>query len=107
MGNHAVGAAFIGIAETMIERRLEGETALMILDAAADKSGIRGADAEFDDSLDTSEPVGRLIFEAFAPNGVEDIPRYDELNETDEDYDAFDDLFEATFGEFRKRYKLC
>jgi hypothetical protein len=59
----------------------------------------------FDDALNTDQPAGRLIFEAFAPNGVADIPAYDLANE--EGSEDFDTLYDATFGAFDKRYGLC
>lgn len=105
MGNHSIGAAYVAIVETALDRRKPGETALEILNMAADKSGICGADAEFDDALDTDQPTGRLIFEAFAPNGVDDIPAYDLANETGTV--DFDTLYDATYGAFRKLYNLC
>jgi len=111
MGNHSIGAAMAAVAATMADRRRDGETALEILDAAADASGVRGMDAEFDDAREPGQPLGDLIFEAFAPNGLADRERYNELNEASFDDDAameaFDALYDATYGAFSKRYKLC
>lgn len=110
MGNHSIGRAFAAIVETALERRRPDESALDILDMAAEKTDIRGADAEFDDARNTDQPLGKLIFEAFAPNGIADIPLYDRLNAGDElnaDDVSFDELYDATYGAFRKRYDLC
>jgi hypothetical protein len=120
MGNNRLGATFAKMAETIVARRREGETALEILDAAAEAADIRGMDMDFDGQDSTSEPLGRLLFEAFSPNGVADIERYDEVSESiddgefeygSEEHDAarteFDAIYEAVYGEFRKRYELC
>jgi len=120
MGNNRLGATFAKIAETMVARRREGETALEILDAAAEAAEIRGMDMDFDGQDMSDEPLGRLLFEAFSPNGVADIERYDAVSQSIDDgeleygspeHDAaqaeFDAMDEAVYGEFRKRYELC
>ena len=107
------------VTEAMIGRRREGESALALLDAAADAAGIRRMDADFDGQHDAEEPMGRLLFEAFAPKGTDDIPRYLELMYAIDDGDIeegpeldaaqkeFHALHEAVYGGFRKRYALC
>ena len=120
MGNNRLGATFAKIAETMVARRREGETALEILDAAAGAAEIRGMDMDFDDQDRPSEPLGLLLFEAFAPNGVQDAERYASLEESIDDDELeygspeheaaqteFDAMHEAVHGAFRKRYELC
>jgi hypothetical protein len=119
MGNNRLGATMASVTEAMVGRRREGETALELLDAAADAAGIRDMDADFDGQDDAEEPLGRLLFEAFAPNGTDDIPRYLELMYAIDDGDVeegpaldaaqkeFDALQEAVYDGFRKRYGLC
>ena len=120
MGNNRLGATFARIAETMVDRRREGETALEILDAAAEAAEIRGMDMDFDDQNRPDQPLGLLMFEAFAPNGVKDAERYASLEESIDDGDLepgsaeleaaqteFDSLYQAVHGSFRKRYRLC
>jgi hypothetical protein len=95
MGDHAVGAAMVAIAETIADRRKPGETALDILDIAADRSGVRGRDAEFDDSIDEEGPFRSLLLEAFGAD-------YDP--EDDEEGDAF---YDRVWSPFMARYNLC
>lgn len=90
MGNHDLGRQ-IGIAvQIAYERRLSTETALEILDRYC--AG-RGGDAEFE-AEDPNHPgnihpsfddyrdpcpdagLGMLMVEAFAPNGLADLPKY-------------------------------
>ena len=95
MGNHAVGRAFVAVAEAMYERRLPDETALAILDAAAEKTEIHGADAEFDDAFYDDGPFRRLVMEAFADG---------QTYEDDEDGEGF---YEGVERPFSERYRLC
>ncbi len=98
MGNHAVGRAFVAIATVANERRKEGESALDILDLAADQSEIRGADAEFDDAIEPGEPVFDLIIEAFGEGKVFTF------GDDDEGWDAF---YDGPYAAFNQRYSLC
>lgn len=117
MGNFAVGRQMGSLVKVMVERRLEGETAIQILDAAAEMCELNGTDAEFEDDKRTDQPLGRIIFEAFAPNGADDIAVFEELETSiddgevedealDEAQAKFDELYEATYGAFSKRYDL-
>lgn len=94
MGNHAVGRAMVAVAETLADRRREGETALDILDIAADGSGVRGRDAEFDDAGWEDGPFRSLLLEAFGAD-------YDPS--TDVDGEGF---YEGVWRPFRERYDL-
>jgi len=95
MGNHAVGRAMVVVAETIAERRKEGETALDILDIAADRSEVRGMDAEFDDAGFEDGAFRSLLLEAFGKD-------YDAA--TDEDGEGF---YEGVWRPFSERYDLC
>lgn len=95
MGNHAVGRAMVAIAESIAERRKEGETALDILDIAADRSEVRGMDAEFDDAPYDDGPFRSLLLEAFGED-------YDPT--TDSDGEGF---YEGVWRPFSERYDLC
>lgn len=95
MGNHAVGKAMVAVAETAAERRKDGETALDILDMAADKSDIQGADAEFDDAIAPGTVMYGLIVEAFGEGASFD-------GEDDEDR-----FYDGPYAAFQQRYGLC
>lgn len=95
MGNHAVGRAMVAVAETLAERRKDGETALDILDIAAARSEVRGMDAEFDDAAYDETPFRDLLIEAFGAD-------YDPA--TDVDGEGF---YEGVWRPFRERYDLC
>lgn len=100
MGNHFVGRA-IGLgAEAELKRRLPEETALEILDRLCEL--YRGSDAEFG-AEDPGQPgrihpvysdyrhphpdsaLGMLMLEAFAPHGMDDLPRYRAMLVNDRD----------------------
>lgn len=91
MGNHTVGLAIGRAAEAAVATRRPGETAISILDRICEP--YRGTDAEFesedparngyvhpefDDYRDPhlKAALGMLLLEAFAPNGIADLPRY-------------------------------
>lgn len=97
MGNHAIGRAMVSIATALVERRREGETALDILDMAADRSEIRGTGAEFDGACYEDDMFRDLLIEAFA-NGEE--------FDTDDD-DEMDAFYDRVIEPFSKRYGLC
>lgn len=101
MGNHAVGRAMVACAEIAVERRKDGETALDILDMAADKSGVRGMDAEFDDAFLPGQPMFELVVEAFGDG--EDFSEPDADGE-DEFWDRF---YDGPYAKFNERYGLC
>lgn len=108
MGNHTAGELIVTHVRYLTEHRTN-ESALELLDLAiarAKESSSFSSDVEFDDDNHTDTPLGKLIFEAFAPNGLADIPRYNELNEDEDEYEAFDELYEATYGAFSARYEL-
>lgn len=103
MGNHAVGRAFVAYAAAIAKRRREGETAIEILDEAAEASGVRGMDAEFDDATCFGEPFCDLIIEAFG-NPDEFKAVYDDEEESEEAYIRFQN---GPYDAFRNRYGLC
>ncbi len=103
MGNHAVGRAFVACATIAAKRRREGETALEILDEAADASDVRGMDAEFDDATCFGEPFCDLIIEAFGdPDDFRSS--YEDEDESEEAYIRFQN---GPYEAFRNRYELC
>lgn len=85
----------VACAEIAAERRREGETALEILDMAADKSGVRGMDAEFDDAAYDDTPFRALLLEAFGEG-------YDAEND-----EWGDDFYDQVWKPFCERYNLC
>jgi hypothetical protein len=102
----------------LIDRRKDGESALDILDLACNPW--RGADAEFestdpdnpsqvhpdyDDYRVLPSPMALLLVEAFAPNGLAELPRYESEKPDDDAYgDAYwDEVIEP----FEKRYRFC
>lgn len=100
MGNHAVGRAMVAVAEVAAERRKPGESAIDILDEAAERSEIRGMDAEFDDAIMPGEPMFDLIIEAFANGETFNL-------EDDDNEDEWDRFYEGPYNAFRERYNLC
>lgn len=129
MGNHVAGRAIEQAATLLVSRRQPGETALALLDKAC--KGHRNTDAEFEstdpdnpdqvhpeygNSTDPhpKAPLGMLMLEAFAPNGVADQPRYaamlgsDDPDDDGEAEEAAYDLWSAEVYEpFRARYGFC
>lgn len=95
MGNHSIGMAFVAVAEAAAKRRGPDEAALDILDEAAERTDIRGMDAEFDDAPYEDGPFRSLLIEAFG-NG-DDFA-------VDEDGERF---YENCKAPFSKRYDLC
>jgi len=95
MGNHSIGRAFVATAEIAGARRLPGETALDVLDLAAERTEIAGADAEFDDAPYEEGVFRSLLIEAFKPDYSDD---------EDEDGDLF---YEEVYRPFSERYELC
>lgn len=133
MGNHIAGYAIGLAAELALATRQPGETALELLDRSCEAH--RGIDAEFestnpknpdqvhpDFALNTDPhpkaALGMLMVEAFAPNGLADLPRYEAMlgcEEDAEDQDAAEaacdaayDLWDAeVYQPFRARYGFC
>lgn len=89
-------------ASIALDRRKEGETALEILDMAAEASGVRGMDAEFDDAFDPGEPMHSLVVEAFGDGRSAYIDP-----EADDDEDGWDAFYDGPYAQFKKRYDLC
>lgn len=130
MGNHAAGQAIGLAAEHALSQREPGESALSILDRVCAK--YRGYDAEFE-AEDPSEPgcqhpeymhytdphpnatLGMLLLEAFAPDGVADLPKYAAMlegsDETEEGDARKEKATEAWWTEvyepFRARFGFC
>lgn len=102
MGNHTVGRAFVAVATSISARRKDGETALDILDQAADASEVRGMDAEFDDAIMPGEPMWDLIVEAFGEGKPFTID--EDLDDDEEGWDAF---YDGPYAKFNARYGLC
>lgn len=123
MGDHYSGTA-IGQAAMEAERNRKDETALDILDRIC--SRYRGSDAEFE-AEDPSKPghvdpvcddyrnphpdqpvaaLGRLIIEAFSPNGLDDLPRHQTAYEND-DEDGVDAYWDEVLIPFQNRYNFC
>lgn len=98
MGNHSIGRAFVAAAEIAASRRRENETALDILDEAAIRTEIRGADAEFDDAPYEDGLFRSLLIEAFCPD-------YEPVE--DEDGDDSSDFYDRVYEPFSERYSLC
>lgn len=124
MGNHAVGKAMGLSAEMALRDRKAGETAIAMLDRICEP--YRGYDAEFEaedpndpgnvhpDIGDYTDPhpkaaLGMLMVEAFAPNGLDDLPRYQAMlnGEGVAEVEACDAWFAEVERPFSARYKLC
>ena len=97
MGNHAAGRAMVQVACALDDHRQQtGQAPIEILDIAC--SPYRGYDAEFDDSRNPDEQFGRLLCEAFSPDGFE----YDENKDPDGEV-----WWAHVIEPFRRRYDLC
>lgn len=130
MGNHAVGFAVGPQAEDAVRARQPGESALEILDRICDKW--RNTDAEWEafdpanptcvhpefDSFTDPHPkaaLGMLMVEAFAPNGLADLPRYqymvpqlrpDDVYDESMDDAACDAWWSEVYTPFKQRYNF-
>ncbi len=123
MGNHAVGNTVGPQAEVALRNRQPGETALDILDRLCEPW--RGTDAEWE-STDPSDPdsvhpefllwtdphpkaaLGLLMVEAFAPNGLADLGRYEaqfDADDPDEEA-ACEAWWEEVYEPFKRRYNF-
>lgn len=135
MGNHTAGVLIATFAQAYGARRKPAETALEILDQAIAQAKLASGfspDVEFEATHPTDmgvthpiigrwddphplAPLGMLMVEAFAPNGLRDLPRYWFANGVQEDYPDGDRLAEEATDAwwlevrepFRKRYGLC
>jgi len=105
MGNHAI-AKPVGLgAEKLLRAREEGKvtlSALEILDILCEPW--RGCDAEFSHYRLPQFDLGKLMIEAFSPNGLADLPKYLEA-EWDEEID--DLWWEEVCKPFSDRYDFC
>lgn len=126
MGSHTEGNAMGRAAQAAVKNRQPGQTALEILDEIC--MPYRNLDAEFEaedpnhrgqvhpDFNSWTDPhpgagLGMLMVEAFAPNGLADLPKYaammggPDTDEAAEAEEAACDLYEAeVHGPFSKRY---
>lgn len=136
MGNHTAGDLIANFAELESAQRKPTETALEILDCAVKRAKASSGfspDVEFEASHPTKPgtvhpvigfwtdphplaPLGMLMVEAFAPNGLRDLPKYwwalgvpdDEFPDADKMNEASYDLwYEQVKKPFRERYGLC
>ena len=136
MGNHQAGDLIANFAEMFAAQRKPNESALDILDRAVERakacSGF-SPDAEFEASHPKKPgivhsvighwtdphplaPLGMLMVEAFAPNGLRDLPKYwwvmgvpeDEYPDAGQLNDeATERWWQEVKEPFRKRYGLC
>lgn len=124
MGNHDAGLAIGLAAEAAVGNRKEGEAALSILDRIC--KPYRGCDAEFE-SRDPENPhnvhpefddfrfphpkaaLGMLMLEAFAPNGLADLPRYQPMlgEPGEQEIAACDAWWDEVRDQFTTRYEFC
>jgi hypothetical protein len=135
MGNHTAGDLIANYAAFFSEHRKPNEAALDVLDRAVAKAKVTSGfspDAEFEASHPTEAgtvhpiignwtdphplaPLGMLMVEAFAPNGLRDLPRYWWTTGFTDDYpdaerlheEAYFHWSEEVYEPFRKRYGLC
>jgi hypothetical protein len=78
------------------------ELALKVLDAMAED--YVGADAEFDDELDTETDLSELVAIAF---NASDKARGFLKGEDDEDETCYDEWYATVYRPFRERYRFC
>ena len=109
MGNHDAGVAMGRMAEALVQRRAPDESALSLLDTICEP--YRNCDAEWetpthqpsDSYTDPEAPLGRLMVEAFAPQGLVDLTRYTNFR-TDED--VCDAWWDEVYEPFKQRYEF-
>lgn len=106
MGNHDVGRGMAAAARVfwLANRGQEvtQEFALKALDAMAED--YTGADAEFDDELDTETDLSKLVCIAF---GASDKARSFLKGEDDEAETGYDEWYATVYQPFRERYRFC
>lgn len=101
MGNHDAGRAMVAVGCALADQREKtGQSAREILDIAC--KDYRGCDAEFDDDAHPDYPFGKLITEAFMPEGG---PPEGMDSFTTED--GSDWWFENVYKKFSDAYGLC
>lgn len=105
MGNHDVGRVMAAAAEAYWVGRGEQpapfkEEALRVLDSIA--QNFHGADAEFDDELDSDTPLCRLLVIEFDAT-PEEVAARDET----EDDDIYDKWWDGPLKRFNERYRFC
>lgn len=116
MGNHEAGRAIGTMVLTLIDRRKPGESALDILDLACepyrtcdaefeavDPKDPRRVNPEYSDYRFLPSPMAVLLVEAFAPNGLADLPRYGKAYDND-DEEGIDAYWDEVIDPFKKRY---
>lgn len=123
MGNHSVGKAVGPQADAVLLARMPGDTALAILDRLCNPW--RNTDAEWE-STDPNHPtqvhpefdkltdphpkaaLGLLMVEAFAPNGLTDLPRYEPMLDADNPNEeaACDAWWAEVYTPFKQRYNF-
>ena len=123
MGNHVAGEAMGRMGQMLYERRRPEETAIDLLDQIC--MPYKNCDAEWEagdparpghkhpdiDSYTDPDPkagIGMLMVEAFAPNGLKDLPRYQPMFDADHpDHEsATDAWFEEVYDKFKARYEF-
>lgn len=96
MGNHDAGRSMVQTACALDDQRARtGQSALEILDIAC--GPYRDTDAEFDDERQPETQFGKLLIEAFAPQGTYD-------SSLDNDYQ--DQWWDEVVVPFKERYQL-
>ncbi len=102
MGNHSVGRAFHA-AFKAIDKRID----TMPIDELTEFMDSIGneylnTDAEFDDYLDISYPLGRAIIRVFNPN----LPPRPDIN-NEKEFEIWSDLhYETVYKPFKIKYKF-
>ena len=129
MGNHTAGHLINEYATLLDAQRQPGQSALDILDKAVARAKTSpgfSPDVEFE-SADPDHPdrvhpdfdqwtdphqkavLGMLLIEAFAPNGLADLPRYEPMLDADDPNEemACDAWRDEICRPFTARYTLC
>lgn len=128
MGNHTIGRSIGLAAQEAVRNRMNNEAALSILDRLC--APFKGTDAEWE-AFDPKNPgrihpefsnftdphpnaaLGMLMVEAFAPNGLADLPRYQYMvpslrsggdYDVDLDEAAVDAWWKEVYEPLKKRY---
>jgi hypothetical protein len=132
MGNHAIAKAVGPAAEAAVRMRAPGQSALEILDMLC--APWRGCDAEWE-AEDPKRPgfchpdfnyytdphpqaaLGMLMVEAFAPNGIKDLPKYQHMvpqlrpagapDDDDLEFEAYEAWRKDVGEPFDRRYGFC
>ena len=107
MGNHDVGRGMAAAAKVFWLTKGSGDEvsqdlALKVLDAMAED--YIGADAEFDDELNTETDLSKLVSIAF---NASDKALSFLRGEDDEDESGYDEWYDTVDLPFRERYRFC